>query len=136
MKALARNRDERYSDAHALAEDLHAVGRDHQWDGGKMALSKLVKGILPDDLVAFGRIGSDPPTPDGESPSRRTFTSSWGDDDSVASMQVQLIDPATRGPAKAGLRQWLLARGSLVTIAILLVLSAVFWIWIVPLIDP
>jgi eukaryotic-like serine/threonine-protein kinase len=136
MKALARSRDERYSDAHALAEDLHAVARDHQWDCGKAALSKLVKDVLPDDLIAFGRIGSDPPTPDGEPPSRQTVTSSWGDDDSVASMQVQVIDPATRGMAKADLRQWLLMRGSLVTIAILLAASAVFWIWIVLLIDP
>ncbi len=136
MKALARNRDERYADAHTLAEDLQAVARDHQWDCGKMVLSKLVKEVLPDDLVAFGRIGSDPPTPEGEPPPRHTVTSSWGDDDSVASMQVQVIDPATRGMAKADLRQWLLARGSLVTIAILLAASAVFWIWIVPLIDP
>jgi hypothetical protein len=30
----------------------------------------------------------------------------------------------------------LLTRGSLMTIAILLAASAVFWIWIVPLIDP
>ena len=136
MKALARNRDERYPDAHALAEDLHAVARDHRWDSGKPALSKLVKDVLPDDLIAFGRIGSDSPTPNGESPSRQTVTSSWGDDDSVASMQVQVFDPATRGMAKADPRQWLLTRGSLVTIAILLAASAVFWIWIVPLIDP
>jgi serine/threonine protein kinase len=135
MKALARSRDERYADAHTLAEDLHAVARDHQWDCGKAALSKLVKDVLPDDLIAFGRIGADPPTP-GSEPRRRTVTGSWGDDDSVASMQVELIDPAAEEPAKAGLRQWLLTRGSLVTIAILLAASAVFWIWVVPLIDP
>jgi serine/threonine-protein kinase len=136
MKALARSRDERYADAHTLAEDLHTVARDHQWDCGKVALSKLVKDVLPDDLIAFGRIGSGPPTPDGESPPRRTVTGTWGDDDSVVSMQVELIDPATRGAVQADLRQWLLTRGSLVTIAILLAASAVFWIWIVPLIDP
>jgi serine/threonine protein kinase len=136
MTALARNRDERYPDAHALAEDLQATARAHQWDCGKAALSTLVKDVLPEDQVAFGRTGSDPPTPGDDSSRRRTTTGGWVDDDSFASMQVQMADPLAGEPAKPDLRQWLLTRGSLVTIAILLAASAVFWIWIVPLIDP
>jgi serine/threonine protein kinase len=133
MTALARSRDERFPDAHALAEELQAVARAHQWDTDKVTLSKQVKDVLPDDQVAFGRIGFDPPTPGDES-RRRSVTGSWVDDDSFASMQVQMT--GGREPARADLRQWLLTRGSLVTIAILLAASAVFWIWIVPLIDP
>jgi DNA-binding transcriptional MocR family regulator len=133
MTALARSRDERFPDAHALAEELQAVARAHQWDTDKVTLSKLVKDVLPDDQVAFGRIGFDPPTP-GEESRRRSVTGSWVDDDSFASMQVQMT--GGHEPARADLRQWLLTRGSLVTIAILLAASAVFWIWIVPLIDP
>jgi serine/threonine-protein kinase len=134
MTALARSRDERYPDAHALAEELQAIARTHEWDTDKATMSKLVKDVLPDDQVAFGRIGFDPPTPGEESSRRRTVTGSWVDDESFASVQVQMA--GAREPARADLRQWLLTRGSLVTIAILLAASAVFWIWIVPLIDP
>jgi serine/threonine-protein kinase len=135
MQALARSRDERYPDAHALAEDLQAVARAHQWDCEKPTLSKLVKELLPEDEIAFGRIGSELPAPEGEPSRRRSVTGSWVDEDSFASMQVQVPDAARR-PAPLALRQWLLTKGSLLTIAILLAASAVFWIWIVPMIDP
>jgi serine/threonine protein kinase len=134
MTALARNRDERHSDAHAMAEELHAIARAHEWDSDKATLSQLVKDVLPEDQVAFGRIGGDPPTPGDESSSGRPVTGNW--EDSFASVQVQMIAPPAGEPVRAGLGAWLLARGSLVTIAILLAASAVFWIWIVPLIDP
>ncbi|HMG57512.1 MAG TPA: serine/threonine-protein kinase [Kofleriaceae bacterium] len=136
MKALARARDDRYTDAHALAEDLIAVARSHGWDCEKSGLARLVKDLLPDDQIAFGRFGSDLPVPEpeGEPSQRRMINGSWVDADSFASMQV--IGAAARGgSSKADVRQWL-TRGSLWTIAILLAASAVFWIWIVPLIDP
>jgi serine/threonine protein kinase len=134
MTALARNRDERYPDAHALAEDLLAIARAHDWGFDKAALSKMVKDVLPEDQVAFGRIGSDPPTPGDEPSPDRAATGGW--DDSFASVQVQMSGTPSGEPVRAGPGQWLLTRGSLLTIAILLAASAVFWIWIVPLIDP
>jgi len=134
LKALARSRDERYPDAHALGEDLRLVAHDHAWDCEKSALSHLVKDVLPDDQIAFGRIGSDSFAP-ASTPLRRHNATTDGSsaEDSFASMVV--IDPAARRSITADARQWL-TRGSLLTIAILVAASAVFWIWIVPLIDP
>jgi serine/threonine-protein kinase len=132
MKALSRNRDDRYTDAHALAEDLIAVARTHGWDTEKSGLARLVKDLLPEDQIAFGRLGSGLPVPEGESSQRRVVNGSFVDADSFASMQVI---SASRGGSRADVRPWV-TRESLVTIAILLAASAVFWIWIVPLIDP
>jgi serine/threonine protein kinase len=132
MQALARNRDERYADANALADELRAVAREHGWDTEKTALSQLVKDTLPDDQIAFGQLGSGPFDAAGGSRRRNQTTGEWADDDSFASMV--LID-SVAGRSMASYNQWL-TRGTLVTVAILLALSAVFWIWIVPLIEP
>jgi serine/threonine protein kinase len=128
-KALARPRDDRYPDAHALADDLRAIARDHQWSCEKSALSQLVKDSLPDDQIAFAGIGSDP---DSDRPWRVT-TGGWVGSGSFAAVSV--IDAA--GPDALGLRDrawW--ARSVPATLAILVVLSVVFWLWIVPMIDP
>jgi len=133
MKALARDRDSRYADASALADDLRAVARDHGWELEKAELSKLVKSALPDDQIAFGQIGSDPSF--NRTPSRRRDTESggWVEDDSFASMVV--IDAAAAATRGARASSWW-ARETLVAIAVLIALSAVFWLWIVPSIDP
>jgi serine/threonine-protein kinase len=132
MKALARDREGRYADANALADDLRAVARDHGWDTEKSALAHLVKTTLPDDQIAFGHIGSDA----GLTPSQRrlTTTGSWVDVDSFASMVV--IDPTKRNLAQlTQLSAWW-AKDTLVTIIVMAALSAVFWLWIVPRIAP
>ena len=135
MKALARDREDRYADANALADDLRAVARHHGWDIEKLALSHLVKNTLPDDQIAFGQIVSDPFGAAVGSRRINTVTGSWEDADSFASMVV--IDTAKSSPAPAAAaapRWW--TRETLITIAILLAASAVFWIWIVPIIGP
>jgi eukaryotic-like serine/threonine-protein kinase len=141
MKALARERDERYADANALADDLRAVARDRGWPEDKPALGALLKDVLPDEQIAFGQIGSDPFALSG-SRRRDTMTGEWADADSFASMVVIDSDPdrrivpaGTAAGAVAAQAQWW-TRSTLVTIAVLLVLSAVFWIWIVPLTGP
>ena len=135
MKALARSRDERYPDASALADDLWAVARDHQWDTEKSTLGQLVKGVLPDDQVAFGQIGSDPfGTVSSRSRNHDSVVGSWADGDSFASMVV--IDSAVKpGPGSRPRNPWL-TQSTLITVTVMLVLSAVFWLWIVPAIAP
>jgi eukaryotic-like serine/threonine-protein kinase len=132
MKALARDLDERYPDANALAADLLAVARRHDWDCEKPAVSRLVKEILPDDHIAFGRMGDDSLGSSSGLRRRDKVTGSWVDAESFASIVV--IDPTRAGRASA-LRDWW-TRSTLITIAVMLVLSAVFWIWIVPAIEP
>jgi eukaryotic-like serine/threonine-protein kinase len=133
MKALSRSRDERQLDANALAEELRAVARDNQWDCEKGALSHLVKDVLPEDQIAFGQIGSDPSLGRGSHPSRRrdTATGGWIDADTFASLVV--IDAARPMPFRQRIEPWL-TKQTLITVAVLLALSAVFWLWLVPLI--
>jgi eukaryotic-like serine/threonine-protein kinase len=135
MKALARSRDDRYADASLLAQDLRGLARANGWDMEAGALSALVKDVVPEDQIAFGRIGSDSFT---GAAIRRETKDGWSDDDSFASLVV--IDPerpTTAGSLRSGpveqpkpkkhssLVTW-------VTILIMLALSAVFWIVIVP----
>jgi serine/threonine-protein kinase len=133
MKALARDRDQRYPDANALADDLRHVARDHGWDTETAALSQLVKGTLPDDQIAYGHIGSGPFEAASGSRRRNATTGEWADDDSFASLVV--IDSVASGSIAPYANQWL-TRQTLITVAILLAASAVFWIWIVPTIGP
>jgi hypothetical protein len=131
MKALERDRENRHADASALADDLRAVARELGWDTEKAALAQLVKAALPDDQVAFGQIGSDA-GPTRTPPQRRaTTTGSWTDADSFASLEV--IDPTKR--RGIGVSYWW-ARETLVAVAIMTLLSAVFWLWIVPRVVP
>jgi tRNA A-37 threonylcarbamoyl transferase component Bud32 len=59
MKALARDRDRRYQTTAEFAAELKRVARELDEDIDAAALAALVKDALPDDQVAFGRIGSD-----------------------------------------------------------------------------
>jgi serine/threonine-protein kinase len=130
MKALARDREERYADANALADDLRGVARDHGWDVEKPALSTLAKTTLPDDQVAFGQIGSDPSFHRTPSRRRDTETGGWVDADSFAAMVV--IDASAR-PRLAALRaSYWWARETAVAIAVMVAITAVFWLWIAP----
>jgi serine/threonine-protein kinase len=129
MKALAQSREQRYPDAKALAEDLRTVAREHRWDIEASALAKLVKDLVPEDQVVFGRIGSDPfAAPASPLRRRDQVTGSWVDADSFASMMV--IDTPRMGLAAPRRPFW--TREMLATVALLCVLSALFWLWIVP----
>lgn len=118
MKALARERDDRYTTAQELATDLRKVARDHDWDIEASALAELIHETLPDDQVAFGRIGSDQFSGAGATGSRRKTT--FGDG---SFQSVEIVRP--KEPAKS--------RGVLITTIVMMVLSAVFWIWFAPL---
>jgi serine/threonine protein kinase len=139
MKALARAREDRYDDANALADDLRARARANSWNIEKSALSKLVKDNLPDDQIAFGQISSDPfgaAPSQAPSQARRhaTPTGSWANSDSFESMVViaSQVQPVS---AVLPRNPWLTWR-TLATVAVLLVLSVAFWLWLVPAIDP
>lgn len=133
MKALARNRDDRYPDANALADDLRRVARDHGWDGEKPALAQLIKGMLPDDQMAFGPLGSGPFSPTAGMRRRNVKTGSW-DDGADSFAQMVLIDSeiSRTPPPGAG---WV-TKETVVTTSVLLAASAVFWIWVVPILVP
>ena len=133
MKALARDREDRYPNANALADDLRALSRVQDWDCEKAALAQLVKSTLPDDQIAFGQIGSDPSFPKTPSRRRNPTTGGWVDADSFASLVV--IDPAKPVPSALSASYWW-AKETLLTVAVLLAVSAMFWLWIVPRIDP
>lgn len=123
MKALARSRDERWDSALDLANELRRLAQVHGWDIEAPALAGLVREALPEDEVAYGRIGSD-----SFSPPRRTKTttgSSLLDAGSFASFEIEppRASAAARRHRHAGL---------IITTLVMLVLTAVFWLWIAP----
>jgi serine/threonine-protein kinase len=156
MKALARDRDQRYTDAAAFAADLRAIARDNDWDTEPTTLSQLVKEILPED-IASGKSGpgSDPSKPgprastqvtrderSGERRSHQEGTGSWAEvaeptsDDEFAP-RVLVVDPPQPVPAQksaiAGAVQPSTAgRGTLIAVIVLIAASALFWLLIAP----
>jgi eukaryotic-like serine/threonine-protein kinase len=85
MRALARNRDDRYPTARAMAEDLAEVARSNGWDADTQSLATLVREVVADrplstaspfdwiqpvpSAVLEGRITASTPVPDGATPS-------------------------------------------------------------------
>ena len=116
VKALQRDRDQRYATALELANDLRRVARDHDWDIEAHALSELVREMIPPDEVAFGRIGSSEAF-SGGGPSSRKVTTFGAGADSFASVEVV----GRKAP-----------RPELIAALVMLALSAIFWIFIVP----
>jgi serine/threonine protein kinase len=49
MCALARERDDRFADAHQFGEALRDVAKRHGWDLGSEALGDLVRTLVPED---------------------------------------------------------------------------------------
>jgi len=124
MKALARDRDQRPASARELAAELRRVARDHGYDTDAPGLAELIRETLPEDQVAFGRIGSDAFSGVGlEHRRQRTTSGDWGGD-SFAAFEVAASLPPTRARSRRDL--W-------ITCAVMLVLSVVFWVWIAPL---
>jgi serine/threonine protein kinase len=52
MRALARNRDDRYPTARAMSEDLTDVARKNTWDAETGALASLVRQVVADRPMA------------------------------------------------------------------------------------
>lgn len=116
MKALERDRDERYQSALELANDLRHVAHEHGWDIEGPALAQLVRDLVPDDQVAFGRIGSDKFT--GPETPRPGATESYD--------AVEIETPVLRKPHRR--------KVVVVTTGVMLLLTIVFWTLIVPLV--
>jgi serine/threonine-protein kinase len=159
MKALARDRDQRYSDAATLAQDLRAMARDNEWDSEASTLSRLVKDVLPEDMIAFGRTGEPDSRPSGERAGPRaptavtrdgegTGTGSWVEveptNDDEFAPRIVVIDPGETNPpsngpvasaetdARGALDSGGMGAGTWLALAVLLLLSAVFWIVVAP----
>jgi serine/threonine-protein kinase len=119
LKALQRNRDNRYTSALDMANDLRRVAHDNDWDIEAQALSDLVTETIPADEVAFGRIGSSDAFSGGGPSGSRKHTTYGSGDDSFASLEVVAEDDANN-------------RTLLITTLVMAILSAIFWIFIVP----
>ena len=120
MKALERERDDRYATPLELASELRRIARDHGWDLEAQALARLVKHELPDDQVAFGRIGSEEFSGGGPLARSRTTFGAAEEMRSYPALEVLAEPPAGD------------KRAVLATTFVMVVLSAIFWIWIVP----
>lgn len=116
LKALQRDRDNRYATALDMANDLRRVAREHDWDIEAQALADLVTETIPADEVAFGRIGSSDAF-SGGGPSSRKHTTFGSGADSFASVEVSAESSN---------------RAVLITTIVMVVLSIVFWIFVVP----
>ncbi|NVB84969.1 MAG: serine/threonine protein kinase [Kofleriaceae bacterium] len=116
LRALQRDRDNRYETALDMANDLRRIARDHDWDIEAQALSELVTETIPADEVAFGRIGSSDAF-SGGGPSSRKRTTFGAGADSFASVELT----ADRSN-----------RAVVMTTIVMVVLSVLFWIFVVP----
>jgi serine/threonine protein kinase len=123
MHALERDRDDRYSTPLELAHDLRRLAREHGWDIEAQSLAALIQEELPDDQIAFGRIGSDAFS--GGGPPDRRRSTFRAPPESVAFAPVEPQSPAPRDDRRA----------LIATSVVMLVLSAIFWMWIVPVIS-
>ena len=116
MKALERDREHRQHDALEIANELRRLAREHGWDVEGPALAKLVRDQVPDDQVAFGRIGSDKFTgPETPMPVPRT---------SELYAAVEIVTPL--------LHKRTHRRAVVVTTGVMLLLSILFWSLVVP----
>jgi eukaryotic-like serine/threonine-protein kinase len=126
MRALARDRDERYPDAKSLAHDLRELARLNGWSTDSDGLAALAKEVLPEDQIAFGRIGSD--SFSGVAERRRDqHTGTWVDEDSFASLVVMDSDTAKKvtRPRRFTAVNW-------ITLLAMLMATAAFWLVVVP----
>jgi serine/threonine-protein kinase len=127
MKALSRPREERYESALEMANELRRIAKDNGWDIEAPALSALVRDTVPDDQVAFGRIGGSDAFSSGLG-KRRVRTTTTGGDWSDAGSSYGSLSIERPMPAAAPRSR----RDLVVTTLVMLVLSAVFWTLIVP----
>ena len=127
MKALERDREARYSTALELADELRRIAHERGLDIEAGALAELVSATIPDDQVAFGRIGTEEETPRPSRPRARTLlTGDWSDWSEAGSYASVEISP-TRQPAPKA------SRGPVVVTTLLMIaLTIAFWAWVVP----
>ena len=87
MKALER-REDGYTTPLDSRTTLRRLARDNGWDIEAQALAELVQQELPDDQIAFGRIGSDAFSGGGPPSRSRTTFGDAVEPDSFASVEV------------------------------------------------
>jgi hypothetical protein len=131
MRALARDRDERYDSAQTLAQDLLALARDEGWPTDSAALADYVKDIRPTQ-----------PTPiNGEDAYWEGWPASSGSFSSMS--RVSPDYPHLTGAGQAGKPSgdpsdldvnlgWSDRSVILMGIVMIMVISLVFWLVVVP----
>jgi serine/threonine protein kinase len=67
MRALARQRDDRYQDALEIAQDLKVIANNSEWDTEVSTLSRFMRDLIPEELAGV---------PTGAGPSREGSDSS------------------------------------------------------------
>jgi serine/threonine-protein kinase len=130
MKALARAREERWDDAAQMAQALRGVAQNNDWDVEASTMSRFVRDMIPDELVAL----SSPTVVDGipsgtGSDSHRGKGPTAGPQESPDDEPKIEIGPShPPAPAQAGISNAFV----LAVLVMVLISSAVFWIVIVP----
>ena len=140
MTAMARDRDDRYQDAASLATDLRAVAHDHGWDLGTGPLARLVDELTDVDehLVIEPAPGTTPVTRSRRDGSGRrgaglpSVTPGRSGSGSIAA-QIRALehdnDLLAAGSGAPSLAEPLIPWR---TVVVMLILSAVFWLLVVP----
>jgi serine/threonine-protein kinase len=129
MKALSRPREERYGSALEMANELRRVAHENGWDIEAPSLAALVRETVPDDQVAFGKIGGSDAFSSGLGKRRIRTTTTGGDwDDSARGSYGSLSIERPAVPEASSRTR----RDLIVTTLVMLALTAVFWTLIVP----
>ena len=144
MKALARPRDQRFDNARQMADELRRLAHEHDWDIEAPALAQLVRDSLPDDQVAFGRIGSDSFSRYRMSRvPRQTITGDFSIPGSGPSVAIDVTPagagapagapvPAASAAAAAATREAHSSHRLVMTTLVMVVLTALFWTLLAP----
>ncbi|HVK78231.1 MAG TPA: serine/threonine-protein kinase [Kofleriaceae bacterium] len=129
MRALARDRDDRYDDADQFGQALREVAHRHGWDLGADALGAVVRATLPEDesLEQDRRAAlesSSYPTPSrSRTPSIPATSPTRAG--RLAAGAVSAVSVAGAAAAPAAPTNWRL-------VAAMVLASALFWLFVVP----
>lgn len=144
MRALARQRDDRYQDALEIAQDLKVIANNNEWDVEASTLSKFMRELIPEELAGVptgaGREGSD----SGKAPKGRasrpsvphqvqTAVTVNGKDRSASEAETDVEeDDAPRVEILHG-KSANTGNGMVIAILVLVLISSIgFWVAIAP----
>lgn len=145
MRALARQRDDRYQDALEIAQDLKVIANNNDWDTEASTLSRFMRDLIPEELAGVptgaSREGSDsgkqprgrPSRPSVPQAAQTAVTVSQGKDrkgsDAETDVEddhaprVEIVHP--KAPASGN--------GMVIAILVLVLISSIgFWVAIAP----
>ncbi|MCE9576911.1 MAG: serine/threonine protein kinase [Deltaproteobacteria bacterium] len=147
MRALAREVDDRYPSAAAVAEELRALARAQQWDDEPSTLSRIVKTLVPEDAgpPAQARAMSQSEVGWEEAELASTHSISMvedeaeDEDEDEAAPDAPDLGAAPRATGSSRMArvaplgpQPRLTRANWITLACCVIATAVFWALIVP----